>query len=66
MIGARLTVGDIRKAIEGLPDEMPVTVEARCSEGCGVGFEGCYSAFVECRPIWDREDTLYLSSEERP
>jgi hypothetical protein len=66
MIGARLTVGDIRKIIEGLPDAMSVTVEARCSEGCGVGFEGCYSAHVERRPTWDREDTLYLSSEEHP
>lgn len=49
----RLTVAKLRKALASLPDDMPVTVELGCTEGCGVGSEGAESVRVESCPSDD-------------
>lgn len=56
-----LTVGELKKALEGLPDDMPVRVEQECSEGCGTGLENAESCGVEGPEL----DKVFVVSDAR-
>jgi hypothetical protein len=58
----RLTVADLREAIKDMPGTLPVSIEAACSEGCGVGHSELHSVRVD-RSVWDKEDSLFLSDD---
>jgi hypothetical protein len=61
----RFTVADLREVLKDLPGTLPVSIEAACSEGCGVGLSELHSVRVD-RSVWDKEDSLFLSDDQPP
>ena len=60
----QLTVADLRAALLSLPDEMPVLVEQKCSEGCGVGTRMGDSCRVD-DPDWPQNERLAFVLSDR-
>ena len=66
-----LTVGKLRAALAAIPDDVPVIVEVRCSEGCGVGSddlhsvrEGWANVYVEAAAGSVNKRVVVLSTED--
>jgi len=57
----RLTVGKLRTLLAGLPDNMPVTVELTCSEGCGTGSEGAETTRID---VCSSDDIRHYDEEK--
>ena len=59
----RYTVDALRRALEGLPGGLLVTLDTTCSEGCGIGSTELHSVRVD-KSVWDDGPTLFLSDLE--
>ena len=59
----RYTVDALRRALEGLPGELLVTLDTTCSEGCGIGSTELHSVRVD-KSVYDKEPSLFLSDSE--